>query len=82
MSADSETRPGYKAAAVSTSDSTNFAAGTARSLYIGGAGDAVVVMPDGTAITFAGLAAGTILPVYCKRVNATSTTATNIVAIY
>ena len=53
-----------------------------RSLYIGGAGDVVVVCPDGSFATFASAVAGSVLPVQAKRVNSTNTTATNIVALY
>lgn len=78
----SRSDPAAFAAAVTPSDSTNFTAGEARGLYVGGAGDVVVVFPDGTAITFVGVTAGSILPVQCKRVNSTSTTATSIVALF
>lgn len=70
------------AAAVTPSDSTSFSQIT-RALYVGGAGDVVVVMPsDGTAVKFAGVPAGTILPVRASRVNLTNTTATLIVALW
>lgn len=55
----------------------------ARALYIGGGGTAVLLLDDGVnTCTFPGLLAGTILPVRCVRVNATNTTATNIVALF
>ena len=73
--------PATKAAAVTPHDSTNLASLT-RSLYIGGDGNIVCVFPDGDAITFSNVVAGTILPVRVKRVNSTNTTATNIVALY
>lgn len=72
--------PAAHAEAVTPHDSTNLDR-EMEGLYIGGAGDVVVVMPDDSAITFAGVPAGTILPVRAKRVNATNTTATNIVAL-
>lgn len=53
-----------------------------RALYIGGAGNATIVMADSTAILFSGLQAGQILPVRALRVNATGTTATGIVALF
>lgn len=68
-------------AAVTPSDSTNFAR-LARALYVGGAGNVVVVGKDGVAVTFTGVPAGSILPVECIRVNATNTTATNIVRLW
>lgn len=54
---------------------------TARAIYIGGAGNATLLMPNGAdSIEFAGLTAGTILPVRCLRV--TAATATNMVALF
>ena len=74
--------PALEAEAVTPSDSVNFSK-LARAIYIGGAGNAVVVMENNDAITFNGLLAGTILPVRCKRVNSTGTTASmNIVALF
>lgn len=51
-----------------------------KALYIGGAGNIVVNGADGNAATFA-VTAGQILPIRARRVRATSTTATGIVAI-
>jgi hypothetical protein len=53
----------------------------AVSLYIGGAGDVVVTAVDGGKATFT-VAAGTVLPVQATMVDATGTTATNIIALY
>lgn len=50
-----------------------------RSLRIGTAGDVAVVRKDGTAVTFKSVAAGETLPVEGIRVNATNTTASDIV---
>jgi len=72
--------PAEYAAAVTTSDSVNFAY-IARGLYIGGAGNVSVLMPDDTTVVFNGAVAGSIIPVRAKRVN-TATTATNIVALF
>lgn len=52
-----------------------------NALYFGGAGDAVIVKPDATTVTFT-VVAGSIIPIHAIRVNATSTTATAIVALY
>jgi hypothetical protein len=52
-----------------------------RGLYIGGAGNLAVITSGGQTVTFVGLAAGTILPVSVKRVLATGTTATSILAL-
>lgn len=57
-----------------------FALGT-RAFYIGGAGNFAVVMWDGAAVTFAGLTAGSILPIRAASVVQTGTTATNVLAL-
>lgn len=54
-----------------------------RSLFVGGFGDVTVVMAEnGATITFSNVTAGSILPVQAIAVNATGTSATNIVALY
>ncbi len=55
---------------------------TTRSIYVGGAGDIVAVDVNDNTVTFSGAVAGTTLPIVVKRVNATSTTATNLVALF
>ena len=70
-------------AAVTGSDSTDLTNAATRGLYIGGAGAVKVDLISGaTGVTFSGLAAGSILPVGVKRVYATGTTATGIIALY
>jgi hypothetical protein len=74
--------PGGFAAAITPNDGAdiNF---TSRAIYIGGAGNLSVVMSgSGNSVTFVGLAAGTVLPITVSRVMDTSTTATNIVALW
>ena len=73
--------PAERFAAVTPSDTTYFAGGVARGLYVGVTGDVVVVGVDDTAVTFKSMAVG-YHPIVCQRVNSTSTTATNIVALY
>ena len=70
-----------KSFAISKSDTVDFAF-LVRGTYVGGAGDVVVVNPDDTTVTFVGVPAGTILPVQARRVNSTSTDATNMVGLY
>ena len=53
-----------------------------RALYVGGAGNVVMVNPDGSTVTLIGALAGNVYPLICKRINATSTTATNLVALW
>lgn len=67
--------------AVTPSDTVNFTQGIIRGLYIGGAGDVTLIPDSGTAVLFKAVPVGTILPVLCTRVNATATTATNIVGL-
>lgn len=74
--------PARRATPVTPSDSVDLA-DTARGLYIGAGGDvALIAAGDTVAVTFAGLVAGTILPVRTKRVMVTGTDATSIVALW
>lgn len=73
--------PAVTWATVTPSNTVDLPAGC-RSLYIGGAGDVAVVGHDNVAVTFTAVPAGTILPLAAKRVNATGTDATLIVALY
>lgn len=66
--------------AITPHDSTNFAYRT-RGIYVGVAGNIVAVNAAGTAITFKGATAGSIIPVRAIRVNNTSTTATDLVGL-
>jgi hypothetical protein len=68
-----------QALAVTPHDSTNLVSMT-RGLYIGVAGDVTAVI-GGSAVLFKAVPVG-ILPVAVTRVNATATTATNILALY
>ena len=70
-----------KGAAVTTSDTANLP-NPARMLWVGGAGNVKVDTVGGSTITFLSVAAGTRLPIQAKKVYATGTTATNIVALY
>lgn len=73
--------PGLFHYAVTPHDSTDFPI-SFRSLWVGGAGNVVIVANDGTAVTYVGAAAGSVIPMRGKRVNATGTTATSLVGIY
>lgn len=78
---DAPDYPARNFVAVTPHDSTDLTYLT-KALYVGGAGNVAAVRADGTAVVFSGVPAGTILPIRCRRVNSTSTTATNIVALY
>ena len=67
--------------AVTPSDTTPIKGGPARALYVGGTGDVVAINENGAAVKFAGVTAGSVLPIATSRVNATNTTATDIVAL-
>lgn len=69
------------AVAVTPSDTVSLGE-TARGLYVGGAGNVVLITGAGRAVTFTDVPAGTILPIRFTRVNSTSTTATNMVAMF
>ncbi|MCA1572819.1 MAG: hypothetical protein LC798_21505 [Chloroflexi bacterium] len=56
----------------------------ARALWVGGAGALSVIAwedEDAAPVTISGVAAGTLLPIAVRRVRATGTTATLIVAL-
>jgi hypothetical protein len=71
------------ASAVTKSDSTVLTA--TRGLWVGGAGNVTVTMagenPQG-AVTFVGVAAGTLLPISVVKVMDTNTTATDMLALW
>lgn len=53
-----------------------------RGVYVGATGTLKVTMSDGSDVTFNSIAAGVVHPLSVKRVFATGTTATGIVAVY
>lgn len=76
--------PATNAVAVTPSDTVDLTS-PAKALYVGVTGDVTVIpLGSGAAVTFPAVPAGTILPVECRRVNATNTAATagEIVALY
>lgn len=81
INANTITAPGLDYAAITTSDTTNFNVYT-RAIYVGVGGDVVAVNSHNVATTFKNVPTGAILPIMALRVNTTSTTATNLVAIY
>lgn len=72
--------PAYSAVPVTPDDSNDLTYLT-RGVYIGGTGNLAVIMAGGQTVTFNGAVAGTILPIAVKRVLASGTTATGVVAI-
>ena len=62
------------------SDSVDFVKGAARGLYVGVSGNVTLVAPHNTVQLFSNVPVG-FMPVQCTRVNATGTSATNMVAL-
>jgi hypothetical protein len=74
--------PGYKGFTVTPHD-TNELTFVTRGVWVGGAGDLVVIFAgDSVAVTLVGVPAGTLLPIRVKIIKSTSTTATSIVGLY
>lgn len=80
LAAIAATGPGTDGFAVTPSDTASFTT-NARSLYVGVAGDVTILTPGGTTLLFKNAPAGAVLPVQVKRVNATATTATNLIGL-
>ncbi len=80
--AQTQTVPGRSAAVVTPSDSTVFDLPT-RGIYVGVGGNLSVEMEDvGSAIIFVGVQTGALLPLSVTGINATGTTATNILRVW
>lgn len=71
--------PALKLTAVTPSDATVLTG--VRALWVGGAGSVSVIACNDTAAVSLTVPAGTLLPIFAKKVMA-ATTATNIVAFY
>lgn len=72
--------PATRQVAITPNDSTDLAY-PVRGLYVGGTGNVVCISTGGDTATYAGVPAGTIIPVAVSRVLATGTTATSIVGM-
>jgi hypothetical protein len=53
-----------------------------RALFVGSGGDLAVRLQDGTALTFANVPAGALIPIRVARVLATGTTASQILGLW
>jgi len=63
-------------------DAKDLGASKPSGIYVGGTGDlTVVLMANDTLLTFYNVQAGTMLSLRAKRIMATGTTATNILAL-
>ncbi|MDB5539302.1 MAG: hypothetical protein JWQ89_1029 [Devosia sp.] len=79
--ADDIAAPARRGFQITPNDATDFTAET-RAIYIGSAGDLVVVLVSGDEVSFVGLSGGALLPVRARRVKSTGTTATHLVGLY
>ncbi|MGI9486184.1 MAG: spike base protein, RCAP_Rcc01079 family [Geminicoccaceae bacterium] len=72
--------PARSASSVTPNDSTVLE--RTKGVWVGGSGDMSVVMHNGNTVTFAGIVAGSLLPIAVSRIRSTGTTATAIVALF
>lgn len=72
--------PAWNAVAVSTSDTVSITGAPTRALWVGVSGDISVLMAGGASVVLKG--AQGLIPIRVDRVNTTSTTATDIVALF
>lgn len=78
----SYTDPSRFAIAITTSDSADIQGGQiTRGIYVGTSGNIAAVI-GGNTVVFSNAVAGSVLPIRCSRINATSTTASNLVALF
>lgn len=81
LTADSPISAARRVAAITPSDGADLDR-FPKAIYIGGAGNVSLIAIDDTdPVTFTGLAAGSVLLVRARRVRATGTTATGLVAL-
>ncbi|SMD17129.1 hypothetical protein [Rhizobium sp. RU36D] len=76
----SQSGPAASAFAITPSDATELAEPT-RGIYVGQGGDISVIMLAGEAVVLRSVAAGSILPLRVRRVQATGTTASHLVGL-
>ena len=79
--ADAISAPAQRGFAITPSDAVDLVAET-RGLWVGASGDLALVLASGDEVTLAGAVGGSVLPLRVKRVNATGTTATQLVGLY
>ena len=73
----------YFSADITPSDSTDVSPGVCSAIYVGVGGDvAIYSLGSSTPVIFKNAVAGQILPLRARRVLATGTTATNLIALY
>ncbi len=77
---DLNTRPATKLRAISASDETEV---NCRALYVGSGGNvAIIAADDDEATVLPAIGGGQVLPISCKKVMSTGTTASGFVALF
>jgi len=76
-----KTLPPNRAAAI-TPHATNELSYVTNAIWVGGAGNLQIVTEGGDEVILVGATVGSLIPVRAKRVISTSTTATNLVALW
>jgi hypothetical protein len=79
--APSLTAPASAGAEVTPSNTAELAR-VSRALYVGAGGDLALELASGSQVTLGGVPGGTVLPVRARRVRASGTTASAIVALW
>lgn len=69
-------------AAAITPHNTNELDYVTRAVYVGATGDLKVAMQDGGEVTFVDVPTGAVLPIRVKKVFATGTDATSLIALW
>ena len=69
-----------KLVAITPSDTVSLVEAV-RALYVGAGGNISIVPLDGPAVTLTGVQSGSILPIGAARINATGTTAAELVGL-
>lgn len=54
----------------------------AAAIYVGGTGNVALVTENGVAVVWPSCPAGMLIPCRCRRINATGTTASGLVAVF
>lgn len=78
---DSVISPSVNFSAITPSD-TAYLTSIPKAIYVGVGGNVVAVNASDVAVTLKNIPDGTVLPIRPTRINATSTTATDIVGLY
>lgn len=68
--------------AVTPSNTVDLPRGLTQAVWVGGGGDVAAVMQNGTVQVLAAVPSGATIPIAARRINATGTSATGVVALY